>query len=199
VRAPVAAAAGAVATAMDAVVRQLNRTPAGRQLATVSTVIPAPGGVHHGYQETQHIARTMTALCSDEINVLSATALGVGRLVLDTPDRLALERYTTAEISALTGPDPDGRLADLLTTLYTFLHASRSPRLAGERMNVHENTVRYRLRRVTELTGLDVAANSQDQLTAQVALLVLRLQGRLPGFDVLGNPTGPASRGATRS
>ena len=45
---------------------------------------------------------------------------------------------------------------------------------------MHENTIRYRLGRVLELTGLDVATDSAAQLTVQVALLILKIQGRLP-------------------
>jgi len=45
--------------------------------------------------------------------------------------------------------------------------------------------VRYRLARVHALTGLDVAGDAGDQLTVQMSLLVLRLQGHsaLPSFD----------------
>jgi DNA-binding PucR family transcriptional regulator len=45
---------------------------------------------------------------------------------------------------------------------------------------VHENTIRYRLARIEDRTGLGVAHDSNDQLTAQLALLLLRLEGTLP-------------------
>jgi len=53
---------------------------------------------------------------------------------------------------------------------------------------VHENTIRYRLARIEHVTGLGVSACSDDQLSAQLALLVLRLQGVLPIA-----PLGPAT------
>jgi DNA-binding PucR family transcriptional regulator len=57
--------------------------------------------------------------------------------------------------------------------------------LSSLSLGVHENTVRKRLARVQDLTGLDVAADAGDQLSVQTALLVLRLEGHpvLPGFD----------------
>ncbi len=44
---------------------------------------------------------------------------------------------------------------------------------------MHENTIRYRLGRIEETIGIPVATDADAQLTAQLALLVLRLQGRL--------------------
>jgi hypothetical protein len=51
-------------------------------------------------------------------------------------------------------------------------------------LGVHENTVRYRLSRIAEVTHLDVVMNGDDQLAVQMALLILRLEGKLPGSDI---------------
>ena len=45
---------------------------------------------------------------------------------------------------------------------------------------MHENTIRYRLSRIEELTGLAVTHDPDAQLRARLSLLVLLLQGRLP-------------------
>ena len=84
-------------------------------------------------------------------------------------------------ISVLGHTGDDG----LLETLHVFFDSGRSIRASGVQLAVHENTVRYRLARVRTLTGLDVAADASDQLSVQMALLVLRLQGHpvLPGFE----------------
>ena len=47
-------------------------------------------------------------------------------------------------------------------------------------LDVHENTIRYRLSRIEELTGLAVMHDPDAQLRARLSLLVLLLQGRLP-------------------
>jgi PucR C-terminal helix-turn-helix domain len=55
-----------------------------------------------------------------------------------------------------------------------------SIRRCALRLHVHENTIRYRLSRVEELTGLAVTHDPDAQLGARLSLLVLMLQGRLP-------------------
>jgi hypothetical protein len=44
---------------------------------------------------------------------------------------------------------------------------------------VHENTIRHRMARISELTGLDVVCDATHHLDAQISLLTLWLQGRL--------------------
>ncbi|MER5639185.1 helix-turn-helix domain-containing protein [Kitasatospora sp. NPDC002227] len=58
---------------------------------------------------------------------------------------------------------------ELLDTLRTFLACGLDRRGAAARLQVHPNTVDYRVRRATELTGLD-AARGTDQLTLRAAL-----------------------------
>ncbi|AUG81703.1 transcriptional regulator [Kitasatospora sp. MMS16-BH015] len=58
---------------------------------------------------------------------------------------------------------------ELLDTLRAFLGAGLDRRQAAARLQVHPNTVDYRLRRAAELTGLD-AARGPDQLTLRAAL-----------------------------
>ncbi|WP_405016184.1 helix-turn-helix domain-containing protein [Kitasatospora sp. NBC_00070] len=64
---------------------------------------------------------------------------------------------------------PLARRPELLDTLRTFLACGLDRRQAAARLQVHPNTVDYRLRRATELTGLD-AARGTDQLTLRAAL-----------------------------
>src|SRR5690606_27959053 len=71
-------------------------------------------------------------------------------------------------------------MRDLLATLGVFYRASHSVRQTAEELGVHENTIRYRLARIAEITGLEVAGDADDQLAGHIAVLVLRLEGRLP-------------------
>lgn len=48
---------------------------------------------------------------------------------------------------------PSARRVPLLATLLTYLESGDNAVTTGRRLRVHEQTVRYRLRRVTELTG----------------------------------------------
>ncbi|HVE23761.1 MAG TPA: helix-turn-helix domain-containing protein, partial [Sporichthya sp.] len=67
-----------------------------------------------------------------------------------------------------------------LVTLNAFLQCGRGVRRAADLLGVHPNTVRYRLANVEKLTGLQVTTDDDAYLTAQMAVLVLRLSGRLP-------------------
>jgi hypothetical protein len=62
-------------------------------------------------------------------------------------------------------------------------------------LGVHENTIRYRLARIEELTGLGVTHDPDAALGARLSLLVLMLQGRLMAADFEGPslPSGPGS------
>ena len=75
-------------------------------------------------------------------------------------------------------------IEELLSTVRVFFDRGRSVRNSAKFLCVHENTIRYRLGRVLDLTGLDLAADADAQLTAQVALLILRIQGRLPALTL---------------
>ena len=82
----------------------------------------------------------------------------------------------------------DSSKADLLTTLCSFFDNMASIRRSAASLGLHENTIRYRLSRIEELTGLAVTHDPDAQLRARLSLLVLLLQGRLPR-EVDGRPT----------
>ncbi|GGT42910.1 transcriptional regulator [Streptomyces purpureus] len=65
--------------------------------------------------------------------------------------------------------DPLDTRPELLTTLRTFLACSLDRRRAAARLQVHPNTVDYRLRKATDLTGLD-ASRGADLVTLHAAL-----------------------------
>lgn len=64
----------------------------------------------------------------------------------------------------------------VLETAQTFLDAGSSLEAAARALFVHANTVRYRLRRVQELTGLQ-PLDARDAYTLRVALTLGRLAG----------------------
>lgn len=69
---------------------------------------------------------------------------------------LAAEELIGATAGAILGPLldlPPARRAPLAETLLTYLQCGDNAVLAAERLHVHEQTVRYRLRRIAGLTG----------------------------------------------
>jgi DNA-binding PucR family transcriptional regulator len=104
---------------------------------------------------------------------MAADELGLLGLFVDSarPDELrALARQ-------VLGPalDHDARTgSSLLRTLETYLSCGCDAAACAAQLYVHVNTVRYRLRQVQELCGVDLR-DSQDLLRVTVARLVVRL------------------------
>ncbi len=60
---------------------------------------------------------------------------------------------------------------DLLTTLWSYLDNGRSLEATARELFVHPNTVRYRLKRITETIGWD-ATGAREALILQAALII---------------------------
>jgi sugar diacid utilization regulator/GAF domain-containing protein len=145
----------------------------------ISTRCAQPADYVRAYDEARQVMRCQHTLCGDNRpRVLTADDLGPGRLFLATADREDAERFAHDTLGALL-TDKEGT-HDLLLTLQVFFEHGRSVRRSARALAVHENTIRYRLTCIEDRTGVGVAHSSNDQLTAQLALLVLRLEGALP-------------------
>ncbi|MDA2989738.1 MAG: helix-turn-helix domain-containing protein, partial [Actinomycetota bacterium] len=70
----------------------------------------------------------------------------------------------------------------MLATLRTFIECNGSNRVTAERLGVHENTVRYRLTRIRELSGKD-PTRFDDLVDLRFALHVLDLAGDAESDD----------------
>ena len=178
--------AAALARIKDTVERlRLQLDPERHVLAAISSPCRVPADYSCGYDEATRVLRFLTSLRRGQdaaLSLLAANDLGAGRLLLDMVDGADAERFTRNTLGPLL--NPHSRLAaELLCTVRVFFDSDRSIRTSAKRLGIHENTIRYRLARVLDLTGLDVAANADTQLTVQVALSILHIQGRLPTLD----------------
>jgi hypothetical protein len=146
-------------------------------------------------------ARRIAALLGGGVRVVNAARLGSVELLLATAPAEARQAFRASLLSPLLDYDADHG-TELVRTLRVFLDCSGSWTRAAGAMFVHVNSLRYRMRRVEELTGLDLGS-----LADQAALLLaLRLAdpgvlareddppeppgGLRPGSSVTG--TGPA-------
>ncbi|MDT7574031.1 MAG: hypothetical protein QOH17_364 [Pseudonocardiales bacterium] len=108
-------------------------------------------------------------------NVFLYEELGIVRLLLGSGDDPDLQAF----IDDVTGPlvtydrENDG---SLIRTLRGFFDADCSQRLAAERLFIHHKTLRYRLERIKQLTGLDLARH-EDRMRADFALRLLQING----------------------
>jgi sugar diacid utilization regulator/putative methionine-R-sulfoxide reductase with GAF domain len=108
-------------------------------------------------------------------NVFLYEELGIVRLLLGSGDDPDLQAF----IDDVTGPlvaydkENDG---SLIRTLRGFFDADCSQRIAAERLFIHHKTLRYRLERIKQLTGLDLARH-EDRMRADFALRLLQING----------------------
>ena len=161
-----------------------------RLLAGLSAICRRPTEIPGGYRVARQVARCLeTFPHGDSHRVLAADDLGPGRLFVANGHPEEIERFVEDVLGRLL--EDDQGCLDLVRTLEAFYESGRSVRVASDKLGVHENTVRYRLSRVRAITGLDVAGDADDQLSVQVALLVLRLRGHpaLRSFDAAADAT----------
>lgn len=67
---------------------------------------------------------------------------------------------------------------ELLNTLYVYLRESQKAIKAAEILCIHKNTLFYRLRKIREITGIDLD-RSDEVLHLQISFLILRYEGEM--------------------
>jgi sugar diacid utilization regulator len=155
-----------------------KRDPDGRLVVGISGTCAGAADFPRAYEQARQVLTCLDVFCApDSAPVLTADDLGPGRVLLSSSAPEEMMRFAEETIGPLLA---DCAPPELLETLVCFFECARSVRRSAAQLEVHENTIRYRLGKIQELTGLDMGSDSDAQLSAQVALLVLRLQGRLP-------------------
>jgi DNA-binding PucR family transcriptional regulator len=111
---------------------------------------------------------------------------GAYRLLLPamSEDPAELQRFYEETVAPLVAYDEQYE-TELVQTLETFLDADGNVAGTAQRLFTHRHTVRYRLERVRDLTGLDVSSTDGRE----------RLGLGLKAMRVLGiaSPAGPAT------
>jgi sugar diacid utilization regulator len=117
---------------------------------------------------------------------------GAYRLLLPamSEDPAELQRFYDETVAPLVAYDEQYE-TDLVQTLETFLDADGNVAGTAQRLFTHRHTVRYRLERVRDLSGLDVSSTDGRE----------RLGLGLKAMRVLGiaAPQGPATEAGTRA
>jgi purine catabolism regulator len=85
-----------------------------------------------------------------------------------------LRAFTEAVLAPIDAYDRDHG-GDLLASLTAFLRHNARWEPAAEELYVHRHTLRYRMRKVEELTGRDLAS-SFDRMELWIALRARELQ-----------------------
>jgi hypothetical protein len=133
------------------------------------SVTALPGALHEAGS-----ARRLAALRlagpdgTSAISVVTSDEVASHELLLATVPASVLRSFRERLLGPLLAYDDQHR-AELLPTLREFLACSGSWNVCAARMYVHVNTVRYRIRRIEELTGRDLS-RLDDQVDFFLAL-----------------------------
>jgi sugar diacid utilization regulator len=151
-----------------------------RQLCVaISTIVDGPRDDARAHREAQQVLRCVREHLSDvSAGVLASDDLGVARLLLATAGREEAQRFAGDALGLLLN-ERSVKSEELLITLDSFLRHGRSVRDCASELGVHPNTVRYRLTSIERQTHLAVSTDDDAYMTAQIAMVVARLGGRL--------------------
>ncbi|MDT0302532.1 helix-turn-helix domain-containing protein [Streptomonospora wellingtoniae] len=171
-----AANAGAGAEALRAeIARRAAVLEAGlrdhRLAVGVSTAVPGVAALRSAAMEAGH-ARRLAGMRGGRAGVAAGTELDSHELLLAAVP----EEVRTSYRDRLLGPVLDydrTHRSDLVATLERFLSYSGSWQRCATAMHVHVNTLRYRIGRVEELTGRDLA-RLEDRVDFYLALKLHR-------------------------
>jgi sugar diacid utilization regulator/putative methionine-R-sulfoxide reductase with GAF domain len=154
--------------------------------ALLSTAVPAPlttrwgvsgthsdpdqlGSAHAEARGALHVAGRLgngqLSAVFDELDLL--------RFLIGPRDEADLEQFVHQVIGPLIVADL-ARTSDLVKTLRGYLDANCSQAEAAQRLFVHYKTMRYRLERIQQLTGLDLHRHA-DRVRADLALRIHEL------------------------
>ena len=137
------------------------------------------GDRHEASQLDLSVAEAELALRLSTVPVARFDGLGIARFLSSDADQLRLLSFVEEWLGSLVAYDEEHR-SDLAHTLGESLRDQQSLRASSDRLHIHPSTLKYRLRRIEELTGrdlhdaddrfnLDLACRVRASLTAQGA------------------------------
>jgi GAF domain-containing protein len=162
----------------DAVLERIRKVQAGleRPVAVgVSSVCRGQAAFADGFAEAQQ-ALLGTIVLRGEPTVLWYEELGAYKYLLRVAVDGGIRDATVDAVSRLADYDAQ-RGAQLVQTLEEFLRRHGSISATSEALYVHPNTLRQRLRRIAELSGLDLRRD--DWLMIEIAVKMVKLQQAL--------------------
>jgi GAF domain-containing protein len=141
----------------------------------VSSTCQGAGSFADGFAEAQE-ALLGTLVLGGQPEVLAYEELGAYKYLLRVAVDGGIRDATVDAVARLAEYDAQ-RGAQLVTTLEEFLRRHGSIGATSEALYVHPNTLRQRLRRIGELSGLDLRRD--DWLLIEIAVKMVKLQQAL--------------------
>jgi GAF domain-containing protein len=192
-RALAATVPGALADRRDDAVRAVIRVPDGGESALVerlratraqlepavaigvSSVCTGATSFRAGFEEAQHALLGASVLRSAP-GVMRYDELGAYKYLLRVSRDGGIRDPRRDAVARLVAYD-EARSASLLGTLEEFLRRRGNISATADALHVHQNTLRQRLRRIQQLSGLDL--RREDWLMVEIAVKMERLEQAL--------------------
>src|SRR4051812_47488988 len=173
----------------EAVLRELEANLTAYHLAVaVSRPAADPADVHRAGAEALLAANVAEAQGTP---LLAFEETGAYRILLPamSEDPAELQRFHDETVAPLSAYDEQYD-TELVRTLESFLDADGNVARTAEKLYTHRHTIRYRLERVRDLTGLDVSSTDGRERLG-LGLKAMRVLGIAP-------PQGPAAEAGTQ-
>lgn len=156
-----------------------SRTPSGLVTAGMSRPCEGLGGLRDAYREAKDAVSIAYELGDKEKTTFYGD-LKLFQLLLALKDRSLphLRRFHQEILGALLEHDTR-RQSDLIHTLEGFFGANGNLAKAAQDLDVHRNTLVYRLEKIAELTDLDLD-DADNRLILHLALKIERVLATVP-------------------
>jgi GAF domain-containing protein/PucR-like helix-turn-helix protein/diguanylate cyclase with GGDEF domain len=147
----------------------------------ISQVCQGAASFRAGFEEAQH-AVVGASVIEGKPAVMTYADLGPYKYLLRLPFDVAMRDEHRDAVIRVAEYDQQRNTA-LLRTLEEFLRRRGNISSTAEALYVHPNTLRQRLRRIQELSGLDL--RKDDWLLVEIAVKMVKLQDALGGRSEL--------------
>ncbi len=156
------------------------RTPSGMVAAGISRAARGLAALRESYREAKDALSIAQELGEKEDTTFYGD-LKLYQFLLAMKERNLdhMRRFYDESLRLLVDHD-DRKQGDLVRTLTGFFEANGNLAKAATDLDVHRNTLVYRLERISELTGLDLN-DADNRLILHLALKIQRVLATLPG------------------
>jgi purine catabolism regulator len=171
----------------DAVVEWVERLRVNLEAALAPETVPVVAGIgrvpgsdmthHTAMREASRAADIAASMSPTQLGSLHFARLGALRLIFHLADNPELRAFQRDVLGPLETSDA-ARRSEFVRTLEAFLRAGGNHMRAARDLNVHRNTLIYRLERIQELLG---GANLEDPEMRLNLQLALKIRAALGG------------------
>ncbi|PAV31638.1 hypothetical protein CIL05_02985 [Virgibacillus profundi] len=137
----------------------------------------SPASIHYSYKQALKVLELQRRIPEKLKGIFSYQELGIYQFLTELNTLRKEEQYQNTSIEKLKDYDTRNN-SDLLETLHVFLNCDSNVAGAASKIHVHVNTLNYRLKRITEITGIDLKDPNQ-KVTLYLDLKMASLQDGL--------------------